>query len=251
MPTMRPWRTASAAASTLDVGKRKFEIHRLVRARQGRAGAGAAAVFAAHPAREPAAPRGRQVGQGSGHPRARAAGTRRPSPPSEIAFMPARVLLQDFTGVPAVVDLAAMRDGDEGAGRRSDAHQPAAAGRAGHRSLGAGRRVRQARGAVAERADRVRAQQGALRVPALGAGGVPQLRGRAARHRHRPPGEPGVPGARRVHGGVQRTARRAPTPTRWSAPTRTRRWSTAWACWAGASAASRPRRRCSGSRCRC
>ncbi len=29
---------------------------------------------------------------------------------SEIAFRPARVLLQDFTGVPAVVDLAAMRD---------------------------------------------------------------------------------------------------------------------------------------------
>jgi aconitate hydratase len=32
------------------------------------------------------------------------------SNPKEIAFMPARVLLQDFTGVPAVVDLAAMRD---------------------------------------------------------------------------------------------------------------------------------------------
>jgi aconitate hydratase len=33
------------------------------------------------------------------------------NPPSrEIAFTPARVLLQDFTGVPAVVDLAAMRD---------------------------------------------------------------------------------------------------------------------------------------------
>jgi len=29
----------------------------------------------------------------------------------EISFMPARVLLQDFTGVPCVVDLAAMRDG--------------------------------------------------------------------------------------------------------------------------------------------
>jgi aconitate hydratase len=28
----------------------------------------------------------------------------------EIAFMPSRVLLQDFTGVPAIVDLAAMRD---------------------------------------------------------------------------------------------------------------------------------------------
>ncbi|HEY3542136.1 MAG TPA: aconitate hydratase AcnA [Gaiellaceae bacterium] len=31
-------------------------------------------------------------------------------PSREISFMPARVLLQDFTGVPCVVDLAAMRD---------------------------------------------------------------------------------------------------------------------------------------------
>ncbi len=31
-------------------------------------------------------------------------------PDTEIAFTPARVILQDFTGVPAVVDLAAMRD---------------------------------------------------------------------------------------------------------------------------------------------
>ena len=40
--------------------------------------------------------------------RALAEGTRRDA---EISFMPARVLLQDFTGVPCVVDLAAMRDG--------------------------------------------------------------------------------------------------------------------------------------------
>jgi len=32
------------------------------------------------------------------------------APSHEVAFMPARVLLQDFTGVPAVVDLASMRD---------------------------------------------------------------------------------------------------------------------------------------------
>ncbi|MDN5924204.1 MAG: aconitase family protein, partial [Xanthomonadales bacterium] len=32
------------------------------------------------------------------------------APDTEIAFMPTRVLLQDFTGVPCVVDLAAMRD---------------------------------------------------------------------------------------------------------------------------------------------
>src|SRR5579872_4923460 len=31
-------------------------------------------------------------------------------PSQEIAFTPARVLMQDFTGVPAIVDLAAMRD---------------------------------------------------------------------------------------------------------------------------------------------
>jgi aconitate hydratase len=34
----------------------------------------------------------------------------RAEPDTEIAFTPARVVLQDFTGVPAVVDLAAMRD---------------------------------------------------------------------------------------------------------------------------------------------
>src|SRR2546428_5996315 len=33
-----------------------------------------------------------------------------PGDPVEIAFKPARVILQDFTGVPCVVDLAAMRD---------------------------------------------------------------------------------------------------------------------------------------------
>ncbi|WP_428546027.1 aconitate hydratase AcnA [Profundibacter sp.] len=36
--------------------------------------------------------------------------------PREIAYRPARVLMQDFTGVPAVVDLAAMRDGIIGLG---------------------------------------------------------------------------------------------------------------------------------------
>ena len=42
----------------------------------------------------------------------------------EIAFMPARVLLQDFTGVPAVVDLAAMRDGIARLGGDPDAVKP-------------------------------------------------------------------------------------------------------------------------------
>ena len=36
--------------------------------------------------------------------------TGKSKPDTEIAFTPSRVLLQDFTGVPCVVDLAAMRD---------------------------------------------------------------------------------------------------------------------------------------------
>jgi aconitate hydratase len=51
---------------------------------------------------------GRNVTQGE--VRALAAWNRNSKPEKEIAFTPSRVLLQDFTGVPAVVDLAAMRD---------------------------------------------------------------------------------------------------------------------------------------------
>ena len=43
---------------------------------------------------------------------------------SEIAFKPARVLMQDFTGVPAVVDLAAMRDAISKLGGNPDKINP-------------------------------------------------------------------------------------------------------------------------------
>ena len=58
----------------------------------------------------------------------------------------------------------------------------------------------------------------ALRVHEVGHAGVRHVQGRAAGHRHRPPGQPRVPGARRAPEG-----RRSTTPTRWSAPTATRR----------------------------
>src|SRR6056297_2464501 len=45
-------------------------------------------------------------------------------PETEIAFTPARVILQDFTGVPAVVDLAAMRDAVVKLGGNADAISP-------------------------------------------------------------------------------------------------------------------------------
>ncbi len=43
---------------------------------------------------------------------------------AEIAFRPARVLMQDFTGVPAVVDLAAMRDGMKQLGGKAQQINP-------------------------------------------------------------------------------------------------------------------------------
>ena len=61
----------------------------------------------------------------------------------EISFRPARVLMQDFTGVPAVVDLAAMRDAMTDPRRRPGEDQSAHPRRPGHRPLGDGRLLRQ------------------------------------------------------------------------------------------------------------
>jgi len=47
---------------------------------------------------------------GAAHIQALAEWNPKAEPTTEIAFMPARAVLQDFTGVPCVVDLAAMRD---------------------------------------------------------------------------------------------------------------------------------------------
>ena len=44
--------------------------------------------------------------------------------PREIAYRPARVLMQDFTGVPAIVDLAAMRDGIVALGGKAEQINP-------------------------------------------------------------------------------------------------------------------------------
>ncbi len=60
----------------------------------------------------------------------------------EIPFKPARVVLQDFTGVPCVVDLAAMRQRHEAPRWRSEKNQPAGAGRSGDRPLDSGRLFR-------------------------------------------------------------------------------------------------------------
>ncbi len=48
----------------------------------------------------------------------------RPTPDARVAFMPYRVLMQDFTGVPATVDLAAMRSAVARAGRDPSSVNP-------------------------------------------------------------------------------------------------------------------------------
>ena len=172
----------------------------------------------------------------------------------EIAFRPARVLMQDFTGVPAVVDLAAMRDAMRKLGGDPEQDQPAGAGRSRHRPFGRRRPFRHGQVASPERQARIRAEPGALSLPQVGPAGLRQFLGRAARHRHLPPGQSRIPRPDGVddEGEARRQdASKSPIPTRWSAPTATRPWSTASPCSAGASAASRPRRRCSASRCRC
>ena len=127
-------------------------------------------------------------------------------PSREISFRPSRVIHQDFTGVPAIVDLAAMRNAMQDLGGDPGRDQPGDPRRAGDRPLGAGRRVRHAPRLRPQRRARVRAQPRALRVPALGPGVARRPEGRPARHRHRPPGQPRVPGAR------GRVARRAGVP---------------------------------------
>ncbi len=67
------------------------------------------ALLAEGAAGEPAAPRGRPHRHRRRHP-GDGAWLKTRTSDREIAFRPARVLMQDFTGVPAVVDLAAMRD---------------------------------------------------------------------------------------------------------------------------------------------
>ncbi len=104
-------------------------------------------------------------------------------PDREIAFAPARILMQDFTGVPCVVDLAAMRDAMVDLGGDPDKVNPLVPGRAGDRPLGIGRQLRLRRRQPHEHRHRIRAQHGALRVPEVGADGLRQLLRRAAQHR--------------------------------------------------------------------
>ena len=103
--------------------------------------------------------------------------------------MPARVLMQDFTGVPAIVDLAAMRDAIKTLGGDPERVNPLVPA-----ELVIDHSVQVdeygTNGAyTCQFAAGIPAQPRALRVSEVGAVGVPELLGGAAGHGHLPPGE--------------------------------------------------------------
>ena len=139
-------------------------------------------------------------------------------PSQEISFTPGRVLLQDFTGVPAVVDLAAMRDAMRDLGGDPERINPLCPA-----ELVIDHSVQVDEYATrlaifAERRARVRAQPGALRVPALGAGRLRRLQGRPSEHR-----ASSTRSTSSSSPGSSRTEAASPSPTRSSERTRTRR----------------------------
>ncbi len=116
----------------------------------------------------------------------------------ELAFRPARVLMQDFTGVPAVVDLAAMRDAMEHLGGDAKEDQSAGAGGSRHRPFGGGEFLRPQGLVQKERRGGVQAEPGTLPVPQMGAELVRRFPRGAARHRHLPSGQSRISVARGV-----------------------------------------------------
>ena len=107
----------------------------------------------------------------------------------EIAFRPARVLMQDFTGVPAVVDLAAMRDAMTKLGGDPQKINPLVPVDLviDHSVIVDAYGSRQ--GVQDQCRSRIRAQRRALSVLEMGARLVRQFPRRTARHRHLPSGQ--------------------------------------------------------------
>ena len=109
--------------TTLQVGGRSWISTAWPRCSSRIPGSRPPAVLAEDPARESAAPRRRRLVKADDI-EALARWDVRGSTQKEMSFAPARVLLQDFTGVPCVVDLAAMRDAVPASWRRSQRVNP-------------------------------------------------------------------------------------------------------------------------------
>ena len=144
-------------------------------------------------------------------------------PDREIAFRPSRVLLQDFTGVPAIVDLAAMRDAMKRLGgdpKKINPLQPVEL--VIDHSVQVDSPARRRRSRLTRR--RSSSATASVTRSCDGARRIREFPRRAAGHRHRAPGQPRIPGACRLLSRAEGSgAARWPIPTRWWAPIRTRR----------------------------
>ncbi|CAM5706852.1 hypothetical protein SANTM175S_06680 [Streptomyces antimycoticus] len=166
-------------------------------------------------------------------------------PSQEIQFTPARVIMQDFTGVPCVVDLATMREAVEELGGDPAKINPLApAELVNDHSV-----IADVFGAPDAFTKNVELEYGRDRSATSSCAGA---RPRSTSSRS---SRPAPASSTRSTSSTWRVpswseaARRTRTP--WSAPTPTPPWSTASVCSAGASAASRPRPRCWASRSPC
>ena len=197
------------AKSTLDVGGTSYEIFRLDAVRDGLDVASLPYSLKVLLENLLRTEDGADI-TADAHPGARPAGTPTPSPDKEIQFTPARVIMQDFTGVPCVVDLATMREAMAELGGDPTKINPLAPAELVIDHSVIADVFGTAGGLRAQRRDRVRAQPRALPVPALGPGRLRRLQGRPARHRHRPPGQHRAPGPRRLHPRGRRRAQAYP-----------------------------------------
>ena len=134
-----------------------------------------------HRARVGAAQLRRQEGDRGARARSSPTGSRTRARTDEIPFVVARIVLQDFTGVPLLADLAAMRGVAQRHGQEPEGDRAAGAGRPGGRPLGADRPLRHQERARPQHEAGVQAQRGALPVHEVGHAGVRHVQGRAAR----------------------------------------------------------------------
>ena len=142
MSSPSPSSIPPGSRAVLRVGDRSYAYYRLDAA--GATDLATPAVHGQGPARERAAPRGRRR-RARHRPMTSARwppGTHRLLGRSSSRSCRARVILQDFTGVPCVVDLAAMRDAVAAMGGDPSRINPLVAGRPGDRPQRAGRPVR-------------------------------------------------------------------------------------------------------------
>ena len=108
---------------------------------------------------------------------------------NEIAYRPARVLMQDFTGVPAVVDLAAMRDAMVSLGGDPEKINPLVPVDLVIDHSVIVDEFGTPTAFASERRARIRAQRRALPLPEVGPAGIQEFPRRSSRHRHLSPGE--------------------------------------------------------------